>query len=486
MAGPDARPDPGAEANPDPNGGPPPAAATTAARPSPAGLSLRWRLGLGAAIGIAAVLVLSWLGLTVLFDRQVTRLALQDLEARSVTLIDGFGPRDTAIPPADTIGGDPRYLVPFSGLYWQIDLDGQIYRSQSLWDTLLPVAATPPSRGSMLTYEGVGPDDQRLLILDRGLTIGPQARPLRISVAVSRSALEEARHFFQRDLAPVLLALGALLVAGGVAQLAIGLRPFTGVRRQIEAMNRGERPRLGQDMPQEVRPLAAAIDGLLDDRDTRIARARSRAMDLAHTLKTPLQALLAETGALRRRGEGEAADRIEEIADTIRARVEHELGRSRIAGGGEAQLREVAEGLARVLRLTPRAEQVALRVEIAPGLAARIDAHDLTEALGSVAENAMRHARSTVRIHAVRIHAGGQGPRVDLPRVDLMVEDDGEGVPEAKLAEVLRRGARLDETSEGTGVGLALAREIVEAAEGDLLLENRPGGFRVTFRLRTV
>ncbi len=316
---------------------------------------------------------------------------------------------------------------------------------------------------------------QRLLVLERSVRIGPEALPLRVSVAESRTSLEEAQALFKRDLLPFLIGLGALMTAGSVAQVAIGLRPFARVRRQIEEMNRGLRSRLGSDQPKEVLPLATAIDELLEDRDKRIARARTRATDLAHTLKTPLQALLGETGRLRQRGEGAAADMIDEIVEAVRTRVDRELARSRIGSGGATDLRAAARKVAKVLERTALAETVRLSLDVPSALMASIDENDLIEALGSIAENAMRHATKEVRITA----RGGPG------HVDLSVADDGKGVPAALLSRIARRGVRFDDTLDGTGLGLSLAHEIVEAAGGKVIMENLSPGFRVTFRLQT-
>lgn len=437
--------------------------------------SIRWRLFAAAVLAIAASLVLSAIGLTILFDRQVTRLAMLELQARSATLVAGLDQNDLLSAPPDRIGGDPRYLQPYSGLYWQIEIAARTYRSQSLWDTVLPVRPTPPDQGATTFYEASGPDRQRLLVLERSVRIGPEALPLRVSVAESRTSLEEAQALFKRDLLPFLIGLGALMTAGSVAQVAIGLRPFARVRRQIEEMNRGLRSRLGSDQPKEVLPLATAIDELLEDRDKRIARARTRATDLAHTLKTPLQALLGETGRLRQRGEGAAADMIDEIVEAVRTRVDRELARSRIGSGGATDLRAAARKVAKVLERTALAETVRLSLDVPSALMASIDENDLIEALGSIAENAMRHATKEVRITA----RGGPG------HVDLSVADDGKGVPAALLSRISERGVRFDDTLDGTGLGLSLAHEIVEAAGGKVIMENLSPGFRVTFRLQT-
>jgi signal transduction histidine kinase len=309
------------------------------------------------------------------------------------------------------------------------------------------------------------------VILDRSISVGPGNEPVRITVATSRARFEEARGLFGRNVLPFLVGLGLFLMLASAAQVAFGLRAFSRIRRDIEALDRGGLSRLGHDLPHEVRPLAAAVDALLDDRDRRIARARHRAADLAHTLKTPMQAILGETGRLRDRGHQDSADAIDGIVDTIRCRIDRELGRAGIGTEGHANLHATVEAVASVLRRTPQGEDVAIVADIPPDLTVRLDGHDLTEVVGAVLENAVRHARARVRIHAEVQHA----------RVRLVIGDDGPGVPEWDLDRILRRGTRLD--ADGTGLGLALAQDILDTAGGSLELRNLAKGFEVTLVL---
>jgi signal transduction histidine kinase len=435
------------------------------------GGSIRLRLGLASVATIAAALVLSWIGLKLLFDRQAMGLAKEELRSRTYVLAASFDPRLPPAAPTPTAGGDPAYQRPYSGSYWQIGIGAEVWRSRSLWDHALAIPDTAPPVGTVRALAADGPDGQSLLILDRTIAVGPGAEPVRITAATSLARFEEARGLFGRDVLPFLMGLGLFLILASAAQVAFGLRAFARIGRDIEALDRGGLSRLGEDLPREVRPLAAAIDTLLDDRDRRIARARNRAADLAHTLKTPMQAILGETGRLRDRGEGESADAIDGIVGTIRSRIDRELGRASIGTEGAANLAEMVEKVAAVLRRTPRGGEVTIGVDIPRDLTVRLDAHDLTEAVGAVLENAVRHATSRVAVSA-----GAQGSRLRL-----VVRDDGPGVPEAHLEEILRRGRRLD--AEGTGLGLALAQDILDAAGGALDLRNRAGGFEVTLVL---
>lgn len=434
-------------------------------------LSIRLRLAALATLLVAVTLTLSGIGLGILFDRQVRQLLVEELEASSNTLLAGIEPgRGPRIEP-EVIGRDPRYLSPYSGYYWVIEFDGRMIRSPSLWDAMLPVPPIPVKPGQIATHVVAGPDDQRLLLIDRTVTIGPDRQPLRLMVAASLASHRAATQRFQSDLLPLLLGLGTLLILGSAVQLAIGLRPFARIPAAIAALQTGARPRIGEDLPRELRPLARAIDGLLEDRDQRITRARHAAADLAHTLKTPLQALMGQTEDLRRRGDARSADAIDAIAATVRTRVDRELGRARLGGRGPAEAHKVAEGIIAVLRRTPRGAEVRIRNDLPTALRLAIDPNDLADALGSLMENALRHAQAELRIHA------GTRDGYDL----LHVDDDGAGVAPEDLNDILIRGLSRD--TDGTGLGLALTRDIMQAVDGRLHVENRASGFRATLVL---
>jgi signal transduction histidine kinase len=121
-----------------------------------------------------------------------------------------------------------------------------------------------------------------------------------------------------------------------------------------------------------------------------------------------------------------------------------------------------------VLAHADRGDIIEISVAIDETLAAPVDSADLTEILGAVLENAVRHARTHVR---VRGEAGDA--------IRRFVEDDGEGVPEALRGALLKRGFSRDETG-GSGLGLSIAQGLVEATHGIIVLsESALGGLQV-------
>ncbi|HWK79994.1 MAG TPA: HAMP domain-containing sensor histidine kinase, partial [Thermomicrobiales bacterium] len=283
---------------------------------------------------------------------------------------------------------------------------------------------------------------------------------------------------FASDLAPSLSLLATILIAAAWIQVSVGLRPLDAVRRRLAQVRSGEAGRLGTAFPDEVRPLAAEVDHLLDEQEKAITRARTRAADLAHGLKTPLTVLSANAEELRARGDTCLADEIEAITAGMRRHVERELVRARTglrARSGPVQpVRPVVEQVIGVLRRSPQGQKLSWESDATDTLGVRMDDQDLAEILGNLAENATAWATGTVRI------AGWQEDNA----VVLQVEDDGPGVPEDQIDTVLARGGRLDETRPGTGLGLAIVGDLVEAYGGSFTLRRSSlGGLLAEVRL---
>ena len=135
------------------------------------------------------------------------------------------------------------------------------------------------------------------------------------------------------------------------------------------------------------------------------------------------------------------------------------LARARVRGGlrrgagFSTELAPLVHSLLATLARTPVGMRVAFEPDIADGLHLPLDRTDLAEVLGNLLENAARHAASRVRIAASRSSASPS----------IVIEDDGAGIAPAQLPRVLERGARLDESGEGAGLGLAIVQDVLDA-----------------------
>ncbi|WP_203072168.1 sensor histidine kinase [Falsiroseomonas ponticola] len=442
--------------------------------------SLRLRLLLAGLVSIGVVLAGATAGLSLLFERHAERQLTRELTA----VVEGLAAqldRDRAggawvlgAPP-----GDPRYDRPLSGFYWQVSPSAggaPVLQSRSLWDATL--ALPPPADGALTRIPG--PGGAPLLAIRRDITMPTRLGGERLVVLAARDAaeVEEAGAGFRRDLLPFLAFIAALLLAASMLQLSVGLAPLGAVRQRLAAIRSGREARLGEaGLPAEIQPLARELDGLLAQRERDVAAARTRAGDLAHGLKTPIQVLIAEAERLEEAGQCEAAAAVGDATEAMRRHVERELARARRAGrarGERAEPWRVAKRLIAVLSRT--AEGARLRWEVGgpPEAAAAIHEDDLAEALGALMENAARFAAAAVRVE-VQEEDGS---------IAVAVMDDGPGLATSDHAEALRRGGRLDEAGAGSGLGLPIAREIAEGVGGSLRLgPTHPGAMTVALVL---
>jgi signal transduction histidine kinase len=105
------------------------------------------------------------------------------------------------------------------------------------------------------------------------------------------------------------------------------------------------------------------------------------------------------------------------------------------------------------------------------GLNFRGERQDLLEVAGNAMENACKWCCRRVKAYAEPATAG---------LLRLVVEDDGPGLPPDRRAEVLRRGARLDESAPGSGLGLSIVDDLAKAYGGSVSLGESPlGGLKV-------
>ena len=424
--------------------------------------SLRFRLAAGGIVAIMAALFIAGLGLVYLFERHVARTIAEDLDVHLAQLLAGIdldanGQFVLARAPAD-----PRFANPLSGLYWQLGDDrGQLLRSRSLWDTVLALPADDLAPGTVHHHTADGPLGARLLIAERRINLTSAGRPLpvRVAVAADLARVRAAAGAYARDLAGALALLGLVLAIATTIQVGLGLRPLDALRRSVAEIRSGRSRRLPTAVPSEVQPLVAEVNALLDSQQKDLERARRRAADLAHGLKTPLAALAADADELRAHGEQAIARSIETVAGAMSRHVDRELARVRVQGAAHpgsppsTELLPVVRSLVETLARAHADAQLSYATEIADGVNLPFDRADLTEVLGNLLENAARHARRRIRVSAAPVPAG----------TCIVVEDDGEGISPAARPTVLQTGKRLDERAGSVGLGFAIVQDVLEA-----------------------
>ncbi|MBS0419293.1 MAG: sensor histidine kinase [Proteobacteria bacterium] len=440
--------------------------------------SLRVRLLGGAAVAILVALVLAGIGMAWLFQRHIELREAASLIRDGKLLAGALSLDAQERPVIDSLPTESRYAKAASGLYWQVTNSAGSAHSDSLWDQSLP----RPRAADALEWrvEHVrGPFRESLLMVERLIEPAQGSSFVLIQVATSDSALRAAGREFNREMAASLCVLWFFLFAAAYLQVKLGLRPLALVKQHLEQLRRNPAARLPAVYPREIAPLADAINALADAREEDLQRARKRAGDLAHSLKTPLAALAAQTRRAREAGAENALRGVDRALGAIGATLETELARARAAAvrsvgtSHGADIGTLLENIISVVERTERGERIVFEVDIPTELRVPVAAEDLTELLGALVENAVRYAHRRVRI------SGAAQASASI----LRVEDDGPGIDQNRSEAVIVRGARLDEAGPGHGLGLAIVNDLVAITGGTIAFGRAGlGGLEVCLR----
>nr|WP_246500943.1 sensor histidine kinase [Azospirillum rugosum] len=441
---------------------------------------MRFRLLAGAAVWIALALAMAGAVLSGLFRDHVARR----FDAELTTHLNQLAAlADTGADGAPVLRhplSDPRFRLPLSGLYWQVnDTGGPRLRSRSLWDEALALPPDEPADGEVHRHVVTGPADRRLVVLERSVTLPGAPAPLRIAIAGDEGEMAGVIAAFDRVLWLSLGVLALVLIAAAVVQVSVGLRPLVRLRAELAEVRAGRKKRFGAVAPSEVQPLLEDLNALLDHSEEVVGRARLQAGNLAHALKTNLAVLANEADGLKpenARAVGAAIGR--QVAE-MRRHIDHHTARARAAAarglpGIATPVADSAAALGRVMAKIHASDRVGDRVAVTVRVPREHvfagERADLDEMLGNLLDNACKWARSRVEVTS-RLEAGGM--------LAVSVDDDGPGLPADRRGAVLAPGVRLDESTPGTGLGLAVVRDVARLYGGDVRLSDSPlGGLR--------
>lgn len=443
--------------------------------------SLRVRLLAIAAAAIFAALAAAWIAMLFLFERHIERRVALELVREGRQLAADVFLDAKGSPRLERLPTDSRFDEPASGVYWRIATEVGDLRSRSLWDQSLPASSEADATG-WSTRIATGPFERELLVVERIVQPDPNGPNVLVQIAHELESLAVARAEFGFELALFLALLWLILTGAAWIQVDLGLKPLARVREELRSLKRNPHERLRSEHPREIEPLSSAINELADARERDLCRARRRAADLAHALKTPLAALAAQSRRAREQGALEAADGLDRAIAAASAAVESELSRSRAAfvEGAPRELavnaRDAVESVVAVIERAAAGAQVVFEIDVPDRLSLPIAREDLIELTGAIIENAARYAHRLVRI----------GCEVSSREATVRIEDDGPGIDAESHARVLTRGGRIDEAGPGHGLGLAIARDLVEATGGAISLDRSDlGGLLVNLKWPT-
>jgi signal transduction histidine kinase len=436
------------------------------------------------------VLAVAGVGLSQLYRQSVLESLDSDLQVVLDTLAGSVAAAKTGVA-LQSEPSDPRFATTFSGRYWQVTLapdtddptPSPSARSSSLWDEELPLTepmmdelnATP---GHAQYFNAGGPRSQTMRIAAQLVKLDKVNRPIVLLAAADMRPTLRSAQRFTATLAIALTVLGVGLIVAVLLQVRLALAPLNRVRGDIADVRRGKAAKLSDNYPTEITPLTTELNALLDHNRDVVERARTHVGNLAHALKTPISVLLNEGRAEK----GHLADLVVRQAEAMAGNVEHYLQRAQAAARAEAigartPVKPVLEDLARTLkRLYGGAKDMEISVTAGGGVF-RGERQDLEEMIGNLMDNACKYGRSKVEVSLEPEAAGATN-------LTLAVDDDGPGLSPEQQEVALKRGARLDESAPGAGLGLSIVSDLARAYGGSLRFERAAlGGLRAVLTL---
>lgn len=332
------------------------------------------------------------------------------------------------------------------------------------------------------------PTDGRLTVISGGATSvtgpSPGDDPLSAELPIAQQGTVRLEipsgtmRTNQAQVAGLVLLLLALSVGTGTVVALVTAQTLA--RPLVHVAARASRLGAGDFRADDQRYNIEELDAVSDALDTSatalarlVQRERELVGDVSHQLRSRLTALQLRLEALAEHPEPDTATEARaalEQAERLAAVLDELLAAARAAravGAEPVELRPALNAIAEEWREQVKSQGRALRVRVPDGLLARVTPARLREAIGVLLDNALRHGEGSVVLSA----------RSEEGTVVVEVSDGGSGVPDELAAHIFERGVS---GGGSTGVGLALARALVDADGGRLELSTaRPATFAV-------
>jgi two-component system, OmpR family, osmolarity sensor histidine kinase EnvZ len=268
-----------------------------------------------------------------------------------------------------------------------------------------------------------------------------------------------------------------LLLAVAILFLRNQVRPIERLAKAAEAFGKGRSvPNYKPYGATEVRRAAQAFLTMRERIERYVQQRTEMLAGVSHDLKTPLTRMKLELAMMP----GKDAEAMRSDIAEMEHMLDEYLDFARGEGGEEAQSADLSEIVKDAAEAAARAKFAGtdrLTVNAEPGIALAVKSNALRRCTTNLIDNALKHGTHV----EVSLKRNGQS-------VEILVDDDGPGIPEARREEAFRPFHRLDEGRNlqkgGSGLGLAIARDIARAHGGDLTLgKSAAGGLRAVIRL---
>lgn len=451
-------------------------------------LSLSRRLYLYAGIVLCLFLALTAYVLNQAFVISLDNLVREKLQSHIYTLISLADYRNGAIRLPQKLSEQRFNHIDSALMAFVSDSDNQeSWRSISADNKQFSLPA--PDDGEWLFGRAQDSSGEAFHVISYN-TIWPDSRGGKKSFVFT--VMERVDYYDQQRLKFYYAVISALFVIGLILLVLqavifqLGLKPVRKLAQDVDAMNNHKITSLTGNYPKELQPLTQNLNLLINNERRLRQRYKDRMADLSHSLKTPLAVLNGIEHDVDDDGEPitreQLLDKIKMQVSRMNSSVEYQLQRAVLSKQPirfvKIPIASEVNNLIAALDKVYLEKKVTASITVDDKLCFYGDENDLIELLGNLLDNAYKHCRHRVGASAVL------NDNDAAPMLVIHVEDDGDGIPANRRAEILQRGVRLDTQLSGQGLGLAIIKDIVTSYNGSLQIEDSVmGGARFTVTL---
>ena len=361
--------------------------------------------------------------------------------------------------------------LPSSGIYAYVTNNtGHI-----LWQSSSALGAKPPQPVSLtggdkkFAKKNVDNDNYYTFAYGVDWANNNRSIALTFNIATDLKSFNKQISLYRKTLWSWLIAMAVLLLFSQALILRWGLSPLRKVGVELNRIETGEQQQIEQHYPQEIERLSNNINVLLQHERDQKTRYRNALGDLAHSLKTPLAVLQSSLNSNKKDN-----TQLEQI-NRMNSIVEYQLQRAATAGsasiGKSINVKSITNRMLDSLHKVYHDKHIRINVEVNETVIFKGDEGDLMELLGNLLDNAFKWANQHIEIKAEQTNN----------HLRITVSDDGPGIDQHKVEELLQRGKRADQTTAGHGIGLSIVQNIVEAYHGSLkITKSQLGGADIT------
>ena len=299
-----------------------------------------------------------------------------------------------------------------------------------------------------------------------------------ISIAQSTETYENEIRRFRQLLVYWLGGVSLVLLTAQGLILRWSLSPLRKAAEEIVNIEKGNQVKLEGAYPKELKTLTYNLNALIESNKEHLLRHRNALSDLAHSLKTPLAVLRSayESKATPEEIHNALTEQVDQMQDIVDYQLQRAATSGRIPLSKPVNVAQVLNKITSSLGKVYIDKAVNCEIDADTEILFYGDESDLFEMLGNLLDNAFKWCKSRIKIKITSIEFQSH------IALTFYIEDDGPGIDQQLADSVMERGVS-SEKKEGTGIGLAIVKDIIDTYDAALhITQSELGGAKFIIR----